>query len=125
MTLVPDGLHDDRAMMERFLGLLPHAKALGMMLVDAGPGVVELDMAWQPDFVGDPRTGVLHGGVVSALMGGAARFALGSMGRGDVAYAPLLSISRSLSDRTVLFFIIVFFATERLLTGGLTAGALK
>ena len=68
MTLVPDGLHDDRAMMERFLGLLPHAKALGMTLVDAGPGVVELDMAWQPDFVGDPRTGVLHGGVVSALM---------------------------------------------------------
>ncbi|KGJ04862.1 thioesterase [Paracoccus sphaerophysae] len=55
-------------MMERFLGLLPHAKALGMMLVDAGPGVVELDMAWQPQFVGDPRTSVLHGGVVSALM---------------------------------------------------------
>ncbi len=51
-------------------------------------------------------------GVVSALMGGAARFALGSMGRGDVAYAPLLSIPRSLSDRTVLFFIIVFFATN-------------
>lgn len=57
-------------------------------------------------------------GVVSALMGGAARFALGSMGRGDVAYAPLLSIPRSLSDRTVLFFIIVFFVTNIALGSG-------
>ncbi|WP_245414852.1 rhomboid family intramembrane serine protease [Aureimonas flava] len=57
-------------------------------------------------------------GVVSALMGGAARFALGSMGRGDIAYAPLLSIPRSLSDRTVVFFVIVFFATNLALGSG-------
>ncbi len=59
-------------------------------------------------------------GVVSALMGGSARFALGSMGRaGDVATAPLLSIPASLSDRTILFFILVFFGINFLLgTGG-------
>ena len=54
-------------------------------------------------------------GVVSALMGGAARFALGSMGRlasGDVAYAPLLTIRSSLADRTILFFIAIFFVTN-------------
>ena len=68
MTLLPDGDHDDRAMMQRFVAILPHAQALGITLVDVGPGMVEMDMAWQPQFVGDPRTGVLHGGVVSALM---------------------------------------------------------
>ncbi|WP_279483045.1 rhomboid family intramembrane serine protease [Aureimonas sp. SK2] len=68
-----------------------------------------------PDLI-QPMIGA--SGVVSALMGGAARFALGSMGRGDVAYAPLLSIPRSLSDRTVLFFIIVFFATNLALGSG-------
>ncbi|WP_244630955.1 rhomboid family intramembrane serine protease [Aureimonas sp. ME7] len=60
-------------------------------------------------------------GVVSALMGGAARFAIGSSGmggRGDVAFAPRLSIARSLTDRTVLFFTIVFFATNFALGSG-------
>ena len=60
-------------------------------------------------------------GVVSALMGGAARFALGSMGRlqsGDVTFAPRLSIPQSLSDRTVLFFIVIFFGTNLLLGSG-------
>lgn len=54
-------------------------------------------------------------GVVSALMGGASRFALGSMGArtgSDVARAPLLSVGRSLADRTVLFFVLVFFGTN-------------
>jgi len=68
-----------------------------------------------PDLI-QPMIGA--SGVVSALMGGAARFALGAMGRGDVAYAPLLSIPRSLSDRTVLFFIIVFFVTNIALGSG-------
>ncbi|WP_062222486.1 rhomboid family intramembrane serine protease [Aureimonas sp. D3] len=64
-------------------------------------------------------------GVVSALMGGAARFALGSMGRlqsSDVAYAPRLSIRQSLSDRTILFFILIFFGTNLLL--GSVGGAI-
>ncbi|WP_062116740.1 rhomboid family intramembrane serine protease [Aureimonas sp. AU40] len=60
-------------------------------------------------------------GVVSALMGGAARFALGAMGRltsGEVAHAPLMSIGASLSDRTILFFILIFFGTNLLLGSG-------
>lgn len=70
MDLLPDtGVRDDeRTMMLRMLDLLPHARALGMRLIDAGPGVVELEMPWRAEFVGDPATGVLHGGVMSALM---------------------------------------------------------
>ena len=70
MELLPDsgGAADPREMMQRFLDVVPHAEALGMRVIDAGPGMVELEMPWRAEFVGDPATGVLHGGVVSALM---------------------------------------------------------
>ena len=70
MELLPDSgtAADPREMMQRFLDVVPHAEALGMRVIDAGPGMVELEMPWRAEFVGDPATGVLHGGVVSALM---------------------------------------------------------
>ena len=33
-----------------------------------GSGDAEISMAWNADFVGDPRSGIIHGGVISALM---------------------------------------------------------
>lgn len=62
------GESDERARVGRFLAMIPHAHALGVTLVDVGPGFLEIEMPWRAEFVGDPRTGVLHGGVVSALM---------------------------------------------------------
>lgn len=67
--LLPDtapGTEGDLARL--FLGIIPHARALGMQLVSVAPSVVEIEMPWRPEFVGDPRSGVLHGGVISALM---------------------------------------------------------
>jgi len=60
---------------ETFLAHLPHAKALGIRLVSIAPARVEMAMPWAEHLVGDPETGVIHGGAVSALMdtcGGAA-----------------------------------------------------
>ena len=54
---------------------LPHAKALGMKLTAIGDGSAEITMPYDERFIGDPETGVIHGGAVSALMdtcGGAA-----------------------------------------------------
>lgn len=53
-------------------------------------------------------------GVVSALMGAAARFALsgGAQRWGGPVYVPRLTLRESLSDRTVLFFIVIFFVTN-------------
>ena len=69
MELLPVTRKGDAAALARALvEALPHARALGMELVEASSGVVEIAMPWYPDFVGDPRTGVLHGGVISALM---------------------------------------------------------
>lgn len=59
---------DAETITRRFMEVVPHAEALGMEVVEATPGCVEVAMPWAPEFVGDPRTGVLHGGVISALM---------------------------------------------------------
>jgi uncharacterized protein (TIGR00369 family) len=66
----------DKARIARqFIETIPHAKALGMTITEIGDGVAEIRMPFDARFVGDPETGVIHGGAVSALMdtcGGAA-----------------------------------------------------
>ena len=51
-----------------FIQAIPHARALGMQLEEIGDGSAEIRMPYDPRFVGDPQTGVIHGGAVSALM---------------------------------------------------------
>ena len=65
-----DQMDDDaRARIARqFTESIPHAQALGMVVEEVGPGRAVISMPWAEHLVGDPRTGVLHGGVVSALM---------------------------------------------------------
>jgi len=52
----------------RFIEAIPHAQSLGMTLESIGDGVAVISMPWDARFVGDPATGVLHGGAVFALM---------------------------------------------------------
>ena len=51
-----------------FLEAIPHARALGLVVEELGEGRAVLSMPWDARLVGDPRTGVIHGGAVSALM---------------------------------------------------------
>ena len=52
----------------QFFEALPHSKALGMTLTEMGEGTAVICMPYDEKLVGDPETGVLHGGAVSALM---------------------------------------------------------
>ena len=52
----------------QFIEAIPHAAALGMRLTELGDGRARIEMDWDARLVGDPTTGVLHGGAVSALM---------------------------------------------------------
>ncbi|PZR00638.1 MAG: thioesterase [Cereibacter sphaeroides] len=52
----------------QFIEALPHSRALGMALDSIGEGAATISMAYDARFVGDPATGVIHGGAVSALM---------------------------------------------------------
>lgn len=59
----------------KFIQAIPHSKALGMELVSLEDAMAEISMPYDKRFVGDPETGVIHGGAVFALMdtcGGAA-----------------------------------------------------
>ena len=59
----------------QFIAALPHCRALSMTVESVGEGEAAISMPWAADLVGDPLTGVIHGGAVSALMdttGGAA-----------------------------------------------------
>ncbi|MEZ5779168.1 MAG: PaaI family thioesterase [Paracoccaceae bacterium] len=66
---------DRRDIARRFIEAIPYSRALGMSLEAFGEGQAVITMPYDARFVGDPRTGVIHGGAVSALMdtcGGAA-----------------------------------------------------
>ncbi len=47
---------------------LPFSREIGMRLHRAGDGVAVLSVPYDARLVGDPETGVLHGGVITALL---------------------------------------------------------
>ncbi|MFN3208396.1 MAG: PaaI family thioesterase [Roseovarius sp.] len=59
---------NNNRMAAQFMGAIPHAKALGMTITHVGDGVAEMRMEYADHLIGDPETGVIHGGAVSALM---------------------------------------------------------
>lgn len=52
----------------QFIEALPHARELGMELIRIGDGEAELRLPYDARLIGDPDTGVIHGGAVSAIM---------------------------------------------------------
>ena len=59
---------DKTSVARQFIEAIPHSKALGMRLTEMGDGVAVIDMPYDAKLVGDPESGVIHGGAVSALM---------------------------------------------------------
>ncbi|WP_417210123.1 PaaI family thioesterase [Antarctobacter sp.] len=59
----------DKARIARqFIDSIPHCRALGMEITEIGNGLAEIRLPYDARFIGDPETGVIHGGAVSALM---------------------------------------------------------
>jgi uncharacterized protein (TIGR00369 family) len=56
------------AIARKFIEAIPHARELGMELTEIGDGRAVIGMDYDARLVGDPETGVIHGGAVSALM---------------------------------------------------------
>ncbi|MBN9887623.1 PaaI family thioesterase [Salipiger abyssi] len=51
-----------------FIECVPQVLALKMELVEIADGAAVIRMPYDPQIVGDPETGVIHGGAVSTLM---------------------------------------------------------
>jgi len=49
-------------------GPLPHVRLLDITVEDFGEGIAVLRLPWQEKLVGNPETGVLHGGAVTTLI---------------------------------------------------------
>ena len=63
---------EDRARLrelgQRFMRAVPHNNALGLELRAVGEGRAEIFLPYDARLVGNPETGVLHGGAISALI---------------------------------------------------------
>lgn len=59
---------DQTALARQFIEALPHAVLLGMQPQSLSDGVAVMSMPYKDELIGDPVTGVVHGGAVSALM---------------------------------------------------------
>ena len=59
---------DQTKLARQFIEAIPHSRALGMRLTQLGEGIAVIELPYSEDLVGDPETGVIHGGAVSALM---------------------------------------------------------
>ncbi|WP_415184082.1 PaaI family thioesterase [Phaeovulum sp.] len=64
----PDCTDAQARFARQFIEAIPHSRALGMQLDMIGNGTSVISMPYDLRLVGDPRTGVIHGGAVSALM---------------------------------------------------------
>jgi uncharacterized protein (TIGR00369 family) len=57
---------------------IPHSRAIGMRMVESGDGRSLMCVPYDRKLVGNPATGVLHGGVITSVLDSASGAAVGS-----------------------------------------------
>lgn len=53
---------------QMFGDAIPHCRAMGIRIVDVDRGKGTMALDWREDLVGNPETGVLHGGAITTLL---------------------------------------------------------
>ncbi len=57
-----------RRLEARYVDAVPHNRALNLRVADYGPEHLSLCLPYREDLVGNPETGVLHGGCITSLI---------------------------------------------------------
>lgn len=60
------------------IAAVPHAADVGMIVVELGKTSAVLKLAYGDKLIGDPETGVVHGGVITSLLDNACGVAVGT-----------------------------------------------
>lgn len=68
MTAEPDFYQLVRQYAPTILNSVPFAQSLGFELLELDPGRAIAKAPYKKEMIGDPETGVIHGGVVTALL---------------------------------------------------------
>lgn len=92
-NVAPFGEALSAAQLERLRGWLidtiPHSTALGLALEDMSRGRAVISLPWARHLVGNPDTGVLAGGAITALLDSVSGAAVASLMREVVPFATL------------------------------------
>ncbi|WP_158968706.1 PaaI family thioesterase [Chachezhania sediminis] len=51
-----------------YIDAIAHCRDMNMRFIEIGEGWAEMALPYDPRLIGDPRTGVIHGGALTALM---------------------------------------------------------
>src|SRR5215510_16390289 len=62
-----------------FSDTIPHSKALGLKIIAVRRGFGSMQLDWRPELVGNPETGVLAGGPLTAMLDGCCGMAVATM----------------------------------------------
>src|SRR5258708_37479258 len=70
-----------------FSDTIPHSKALGIKIIDARRGFASMRLEWREELVGNPETGVLAGGPLTAMPDGCCGMARATLLKGPMPLA--------------------------------------
>ena len=81
MSMPPLTTPDERLafFQEWFSDTIPHNKALGLKVVGAGKGFASMRLEWREELIGNPETGVLAGGPLTATLDACCGMAVATM----------------------------------------------
>ncbi len=74
---------------EWFCDNIPHNKALGLKIVDARRGFASMQLDWREELVGNPETGVIAGGPLTAMLDGCCGMSVATMLKEPMPFATL------------------------------------
>src|SRR5215472_10864213 len=83
--------HEERVALFQtlFSDSIPHNKALGTKVLAVARGIASMQIDWREELVGNPETGVLAGGPITAMLDGCCGMAVATMLRDPKPFATL------------------------------------